>query len=64
MEGVVDGGERHTDPLGQRFAVEMLRRDMAFTAIEQQFGERQALTGRAQTRRLQTIQNMTVGTVH
>ena len=61
VQRVVDGGERHRDARGAGLVEQLLGRDVPRPALHEQLGQRQALPGRAQPRRLQLLQNSRVG---
>ena len=48
MQCVVDGRQRNRNVAGLRLAMQLLGRDMAVAAIEQQPAQRQALSSRPQ----------------
>ena len=61
MQRIVDGGQRHADALGHRLAMQLFGRDVPVPSVEQQPGQRQALTRRPQSCGLQSFEGLSVG---
>src|SRR3546814_1321198 len=60
MQAVVDGGQRDAHVVGHRLGMQLLGGDVAVAAaggLEQQLGERQALTSRTQSGRLEALRS-------